>query len=233
MLTDDQKRTQLNISRYLLFRYEDDSGDFIGRVVTKMRHGFTTLTHPESKMQSKQWKHFGSPPPKKFKRVHPAGKAMTSIILDSQWVIMVDYPMQSGTINCAYIAGKWRQLCQEISRKWRGKLTRGVAPAHTSQIAITATTECGFEILPHPPYSSDMALSDCCGYLFLKLKSHLRCVQYGSNEGVIEAVNEYLWARKRSSIEGIRKIEQRWAKCILKNGDYIEKQWSFSICIPW
>ena len=29
MLTDDQKRTQLNISRYLLSRYEDDPSDFI------------------------------------------------------------------------------------------------------------------------------------------------------------------------------------------------------------
>ena len=32
MLTDDQKRTRLNISRYLLSRYEDD---FIERVVTQ------------------------------------------------------------------------------------------------------------------------------------------------------------------------------------------------------
>ena len=43
-----------------------------------------------------------------------------------------------------------------------GKLTCGVlllqdnAPAHTSQVAMTAATECGFEILPHPPYSPDM-----------------------------------------------------------------------------
>ena len=29
-------------------------------------------------------------------------------------------------------------------------------------------------------------------YLFPKLKSHLRGTQYGSNEGIIEAVNEYL-----------------------------------------
>ena len=146
---------------------------------------------------------------------------------------MIYYPMQSRTINGAYYAGKWRQLCQEITRKRRGKLTGGVAPAHISQIAMTATTECGFEILPHPQYSSDMALSDCCGYLLLKLKSHLRCAQYGSKEGVIRAVNEYLWARKKSSIEGIRKIKQRRAKCIVLTGDYIEKQWSYSICIPW
>ena len=33
------------------------------------------------------------------------------------------------------------------------------APAHTSQVAITAATECGLEILPHPPFSPDMAPS--------------------------------------------------------------------------
>ena len=35
MLTDDQKRSRLDISRYLLSRYEDDPGDFIDRVVTQ------------------------------------------------------------------------------------------------------------------------------------------------------------------------------------------------------
>ena len=35
MLTDDQKRTLLNISRYLLSRYEGDLVDFIERVVTQ------------------------------------------------------------------------------------------------------------------------------------------------------------------------------------------------------
>ena len=69
------------------------------------------------------------------------------------------------------------------------------APAHTSQVAMTAATECGFEILPHPPYSPDMAPSDV--YLFPKLKSHIRGTQFGSNKYII---NEYLWARKRPSI---------------------------------
>ena len=35
MLTNDQKTTRLNISRYLLSRFEDDPGDFIKRVVTQ------------------------------------------------------------------------------------------------------------------------------------------------------------------------------------------------------
>ena len=63
---------------------------------------------------------------------------------------------------------------------------------------MTTATECGFEIFPHSRYSPDMAPSYF--YLFPKLKSHLRGTQYGSNEGVIEAVNEYLGARKRPSI---------------------------------
>ena len=41
-------------------------------------------------MQSEQWKHSGSPHPKKFKRVHSAGKVVASIFLDSQGVIMID-----------------------------------------------------------------------------------------------------------------------------------------------
>ena len=35
MLTNDQKRTRFDFSRYLLSRYEDDSGNFIERVVTQ------------------------------------------------------------------------------------------------------------------------------------------------------------------------------------------------------
>ena len=68
-----------------------------------------------------------------------------------------------------------RRLRQEITRKRRGKLTQGFlllqdnAPAHTSQVAMTAATECGFEIIPHPPYSPDMVLSDF--YMFSKLNS--------------------------------------------------------------
>ena len=63
---------------------------------------------------------------------------------------------------------------------------------------MTAATECGFEILLHPPYSPDMAPSDF--YLFPKMKFHLCGTQYGSNEGVKEAVNEYLGDLKGPSV---------------------------------
>ena len=87
---------------------------------------------------------------------------------------------------------------------------------------MTAATECGFEIHPHPPYYPDIAPSDF--YLLPKLKSHLRGTPFGSNEGVIEAVKEYFGDQENALyFEGIRKLEQRWAKCIALKGDYIER----------
>ena len=119
---------------------------------------------------------------------------MVSIFWDSEGVIMIDYLEQGRPIISAYYAGKLRWLSQEITGKRKGKLTGGVlllednAPAHTSQVAMTASTEC--EILPYRTYPSNTAPSDF--YTFPKLKSNLHGTQYGSYEGVMETVNEYL-----------------------------------------
>ena len=77
---------------------------------------------PEAKNQSMQWKHPGSLPSKKFKRLSSAGKVMASIFWDSQGIIMVDYLEEGCSINGAYYAEQLRQLHQEIVKR-RGKLT--------------------------------------------------------------------------------------------------------------
>ena len=111
-------------------------------------------------------------------------------------MIMVDYLEEGRTINDAYHAEELSRLRQEIVRKRRGKLTRCIlllqdnALAHTSQVSTAAATECGFEVLPHLPYSPDLTPSDF--YLFPKLKTNLRGRNFGSNEGVIDAENECL-----------------------------------------
>ena len=119
------KRTWLDISKYLLSRYEDHPSDFIERVVTRDEtwvHDFD----PESKMQRKQWMYPGSSRCRTFKRVHSAGKVMTSILWDSQGVIIFDYLEQCNIIIDAYYAGKLWRLRQVIARKRQGKLTCGV-----------------------------------------------------------------------------------------------------------
>ena len=59
---------------------------------------------------------------------------------------MTDHLEQGRTINGAYYAGELKRLRQETTRKRRGSflLLQDNAPSHTSQVAMTATTECGF-----------------------------------------------------------------------------------------
>ena len=67
---------------------------------------------------------------------------------------MIDYLEHGRMINSAYYAGELRWLCKEIAKK-RRKLTQGIlllqdnAPAHTSQVAMTAATELKFFLIPH------------------------------------------------------------------------------------
>ena len=106
---------------------------------------------------------------------------MASIFWDSQGVVIIDYLEQGCTLNGAYAC---ESRCSDRKSQERGEvLTRSVlflqdnAPPHTSQVAMTEVTECGFEILPHSPYSPGLTPSDF--YLFPKLKSHLHGTQYG------------------------------------------------------
>ena len=75
---------------------------------------------------------------------------------------------------------------------------------------------------PHPPYSPDLASSDF--YLFPNLKTNLRGRNFGSNEGVIDAVDEYLGDQEDAFyFEEISKLEQRWRNCIEAKGNYVEE----------
>ena len=60
--------------------------------------------------------------------------------------------------------------------------------------------------------------------MFPNLKTNLRGSNFGSKEGVIYAVDEHLWNQEECFyFERISKLEQRWGKCIVARGEYIEK----------
>ena len=227
MLTKEQKALRATTSRALLSRMMLDKPGFLGRIVTQDE---TWVHHfePESKMQSKAWRHVGSPPPRKFRVQGSSRKVMASVFWDAEGIIMIDYLPQGHTITGLYYAQELRRLREEIKSKRRGKLRRGVlllqdnAPAHTSRVAMAAAAECGFEILPHPPYSPDLAPSDY--HLFRKLKSRIRGRRFDDDNDVMVAVDEVLMGfPSEFYLEGIATLEHRWNKCIEVGGDYVEK----------
>ena len=120
---------------------------------------------PENKAQSRQWVGPGSPRPKKFKAQPSAGKVMATVLWDAKGVIMLDFLPKRSTITGVYYANLLDQLRTTIREKRRGKLSKGVllqqdnAIIHTCKVAMDAVERNGYELIPHPAYSPDLAPS--------------------------------------------------------------------------
>ena len=85
------------------------------------------------------------------------------------------------------------------------------APAYTSAIATAKLFYLRYEILPHPPYSPDLAPSDY--FLFPNMKIWLGSKIFSSNEEIIAATNEYFeWFDKNYFLEGIKKLKYHYNK---------------------
>jgi histone-lysine N-methyltransferase SETMAR len=76
-------------------------------------------------------------------------------------------------------------------------------------------------LVPHPPYSPDLAPSDF--FLFSPLKRHLsgRCFE---NEAEVGAAIEEWFEMKPTDFfrEGIHKLPDRWRRCINNGGNYFQ-----------
>jgi hypothetical protein len=78
-----------------------------------------------------------------------------------------------------------------------------------------------FEVLKHPPYSPKLATSNF--RLFGLMEEYLRGQKFADDE-VMEVVQSRLKVAPKSFfLEGIRKLVDRWTKCVAKQGHYVEK----------
>ena len=77
-------------------------------------------------------------------------------------------------------------------------------------------------ILPHPPYSPDLAPSD--HFLFPNMKTWLGGKRFSSNEEIIAATNEYFEGFDQNYVlEGIKKLEYRYNEYIQLEGGCVKK----------
>jgi len=77
-LNADQKRQRCQSSEQLLEFFRRDPNDFLLRLVT-VDETYLYFYDPETKQQSLEWRHSGSPSPQKFRVQKSAGKILASI----------------------------------------------------------------------------------------------------------------------------------------------------------
>ena len=82
--------------------------------------------------------------------------------------------------------------------------------------------ELSFELLPHPPYSPNLAPSNY--YLFADLKKMLQGKRFYSKEEVITKTNAHFEAKDKSFYKkGIEMLKKRWTDCVAFEGDYVDE----------
>ena len=73
--------------------------------------------NPDSKAESRQWKHPASPPHGKCRVVRSAGKGMVTLFWDADGVLLVDFLEKRRTINNEYCASILEQLQRQSSKR--------------------------------------------------------------------------------------------------------------------
>jgi len=152
----------------------------------------TWLYHydPETKQQSVEWRHSGSPrlAPKKFRVQKSAEKFLASILFgDQDSILLIDYLPKFQTINTEYYSYLLVQLKDILKEKRHGKITSGVlflhdnAPSYWALATQKKLAYLGFHSLDHPTCSPDLTPSDY--HLFPRLKKTIERSSYFVRHG--------------------------------------------------
>jgi len=113
-----------------------------------------------------------------------AGKVLASIFLESKrhpFALIIFQRAKLSTRSITHLC--WLvQLKDILKEKRRGKVTKGIlflhdnAPAHRSLATQKKLAYLDFQCLDHPPYSPDLAPSDC--HLFPGLKKTIEILPF-------------------------------------------------------
>ena len=176
MLTDENKASCTTMCQTMLSCDRGMNSAFFSSIVT-IDETWIPMFNPETKRQSAQWKHYDSPPPKKFRVTASAEKMMVAMFWDSEGVILTHCVPKSTTVTGGtyedVLRTKFlRALHEKLPKKAAAVLFHhDNAPPHRAARVHHFFDDNNFEVVPHAPYSPDLAPSNF--WLFPTMKDTL------------------------------------------------------------
>ncbi|KAL4098969.1 hypothetical protein QTP88_023475 [Uroleucon formosanum] len=225
LLTLEQKENRLTICQDLKNRSIDPN--FIKNIVT----GDETWVYgydPETKAQSSQWKTKFSPRPKKARQVRSSVKTMLIVFFDIEGIVHYEFVPHGQTVNQVFYKDVLMRLREKIRKKrpekWRTEtwfLHHDNAPAHSALSIREFLADKKIPVVPHPPYSPDLA--PCDFFLFPKLKFALKGQRFQDVEEIkANTAAELKVLTSEQFQRTFEKWQDRWNHCILSGGEYFE-----------
>ena len=191
VLREDQKERRCHDSREMVELINSDPA-VLDALVT-CNESWIYCYDPETKGQSSQWKHAGSPRPKKARQ----SKSTHKLFFDSTGMIYMHWVPTGKTVNKEYYVEVLRssgrdsvRRGQHASNRVSDISTKTIAPVHNSILVTDYLTKMGIKTVPHPPYSPNIA--PCDFWLFPKLKEKLRGCHYETIEEMKEVVTKVI-----------------------------------------
>lgn len=223
-LTPEMKESRLQCAKANLELFSKHGQKFLENIVTEDETPLS-LYLPESKRESSEWRKTDEKPPLKMRSGTSHRKSlMLSVFWDIKGIILLDFLPNGRTINSDYYSNMVAE-CKTKRRKTRNTplwLLVDNAPVHSSELSISTTLESGFDLIPHPPYSPDLAPSDF--HMFKHLKTALRGKHFESSFHLQRYVEEWFSELEPDFFRcGFDDLVTRWKKIVTVDGGYIEK----------
>ena len=151
-------------------------------------------------------------------------KVMLCVWWSVRGVIHYELLPPNTTVTASYYCNQLESVNSQLEkmRPKHGKVRflHDNARPHTASLTKDKLKELDWEVLPHPPYSPDLAPSDY--YLFRSLHNFLRDKEYKNRDEVTNDI-EFFFSSKSEEFyrEGISKLLQRWQQVVDSDGEYI------------
>ena len=173
VLREDQKERRCHESRGMAVLINSDSTVFDDLVTCDESWIYCYV--PEIKRQSSQWKHDGSPRPKKARQSKSTHKLSMIPFFDSTGMIYMHWVSTGQTVNKEYNVEFLREIRKRFRRKRRAHFKSGQwhfhqdnTPVHNSLLVTDYLIKISIKTVPQPIYSPELAPSDF--WLFPKLR---------------------------------------------------------------
>lgn len=211
------------MSEMLLERYKKKS--FLHRIVT----GDEKWIYYENPKRKKSYVKPGQPAEPSPKRDIHCAKVMLCIWWDQKGVIYYELLPSGQTIKGPLYRTQLMRLKRAIAEKRPEYSTRHEsvifhddnAKPHRNPVVKTYVENVGWEPLPHPPYSPDLAPSDY--HLFRSMQNALSGIRFTSVDGVKNWLDSFLAAKPAQFFwDGIHKLPERWGNVVASDGQYFE-----------
>ena len=227
LLTESQKQRRVECSKQLLKMFGPDGPKRLCDVVTGDETWINVYGIP-NKRSNQMWLGAGDARPVVLRPDFQSRKRLFTIFFSSNGQLVVDTLPENTTLNSTYyVENCLHKLVQSVTEQRptvglrKSLLLHDNASPHKAKVTATYLVDQGLQVLPHLPYSPDLA--PCDFWLFPLLKGKLAGRKFFRIQDLSKAVNSELRALSHSDYQNAFDLWLRRLKiCMESGGEYFE-----------